>query len=440
MRRLITLLVAAITSVVILAFLVPLALLIRAETEDGAIDRAKQQAQGVSALVAGVDDRAELDDLIRRISTGSNLTTRVWLPDGSTAGATTDPTASDPLAASRVEQARRTGAFTAVDHDRGARLYQSVAGPRGTIVVSTFIPAAIFHDGLAKSWVVLALVGVGLLATALVAADRMGRRVAAPITEVSLVAHRLRTGELTARATVRGPAEVRDLASSVNRLAERIGELLRIEREAIADLSHRLRTPTTALRLDAESVTEPHIRARLSTHVEQLQRTIDAIVRDARRPMAEIEQRHCDASAVTAERASFWSALAADQGRQVLCEIAPGPMPVAISAIELADILDVLLDNVFTHTEEGVGLEIALNYDSAGSVRLEVIDRGAGPDTTKDPADALDWLERGVSSRSGSSGLGLDIVRRAARAAGGELVLRRGVTGGTVAMVTLAPA
>jgi signal transduction histidine kinase len=64
-------------------------------------------------------------------------------------------------------------------------------------------------------------------------------------------------------------------------------------------------------------------------------------------------------------------------------------------------------------------------------VRLEVIDEGPG---IADPA----LTERGVSG-AGSTGLGLDIVRRAAAAAGGELQIRRGVLGGTVVVVTFAP-
>ena len=72
---------------------------------------------------------------------------------------------------------------------------------------------------------------------------------------------------------------------ALNRLAERITELLAAERAAVGDLSHRLRTPVTALRLDVESVRDPQLAARLQEHVEHLQRTVDAIVKDARRPV-----------------------------------------------------------------------------------------------------------------------------------------------------------
>ena len=74
---------------------------------------------------------------------------------------------------------------------------------------------------------------------------------------VAQTAHRLREGDLTARAPVSGTEETVELAQALNGLAERTTELLASERASVADLSHRLRTPVTALRLDSEAVTDP---------------------------------------------------------------------------------------------------------------------------------------------------------------------------------------
>jgi signal transduction histidine kinase len=64
-------------------------------------------------------------------------------------------------------------------------------------------------------------------------------------------------------------------------------------------------------------------------------------------------------------------------------------------------------------------------------VHLEVADHGAGiPD---------DGLARGRSDR-GSSGLGLDIARRSAEAAGGGMTIARGSSGGAVVTLHFAPA
>ena len=242
----------------------------------------------------------------------------------------------------------------------------------------------------------------------------------------------MRAGDLSSRALAKGPWEVVELGTALNRLAERIGVLLVAEREAVADLSHRLRTPVTALRLDVEAVQPPEMAQRLRDHVDHLARTVDAVVKDARRPVGASVGRVCDAAGVVRERAAFWSALAEDQGRNLEVVVPSRPMMARIDASDLVDVVDALVDNVFAHTPEGTGLLVALGRDSAGRVRLEVADGGHG-------LVDIELAERGRSG-SGSSGLGLDIVRRAAIAAGGELHLTTSGVGGTVALVTFAAA
>ena len=81
---------------------------------------------------------------------------------------------------------------------------------------------------------------------------------------------------------------MRRASAGLNRLAVRIGELLAHERETVADLSHRLRTPLTALRIDAESLRDGDEMARgLSADVGAVERTVSEIIREARRPTGE---------------------------------------------------------------------------------------------------------------------------------------------------------
>ena len=97
--------------------------------------------------------------------------------------------------------------------------------------------------------------------------------------------------------------------------------------------------------------------------------------------------------------------LAEDQQRPVETDLPAGPLPVAVSAADLAACVDALLGNVFAHTEEGVAVAVTLDRRRV----LTVQDAGAG----FDPAAGA----RGVSG-AGSTGLGLDIARRTAEAAG----------------------
>ncbi len=425
MRRRIAWLVLATTSAVIVVFVIPLGLLVRTLAQDRAVAGASEEARSVALVVAGVPDPAQLADLVHLVASRSPRRTSVLLPDGQVVGAAA---ATDPAL---VARARAGAAFTVVD-GRGAQVFVPVVTERGTAVVSTAIGAPALREGVTGAWATILGLGGVLMLLALVAADLLGRRISAPLDALAEVAHRLRAGDLSARAAHRGTPEVVELATALNLLAKRIGEVLVAEREAVADLSHRLRTPVTALRLDVEAVEQPEVAERLRDHVDHLARTVDAIVKDARRPVTATVGRRCDAAEVVRDRAAFWSALAEDQGRVLEVVVPASPLPARIDPGDLVDVVDALVDNVFAHTPEGTGLLVALRRDGAGRVLLEVADEGPGL------ADA--GLTARGRSGSGSSGLGLDIVRRAALAAGGELHLTTSDRHGVVALVTLAAA
>jgi signal transduction histidine kinase len=420
------LLVVATTSAVILAFLIPLGLLVRTLAQDRAVAGASQEAQGVATLVAGVIDVAQLTDLVALVDQRSPRATSVLLPDGTLVG--TAPLGSAASQAGTVSRARAGEAFTLLG-EAGAQVVVPVVTAGGTVVVRTAVSRDDLRRGVASAWLIFAGLGVVLMVLAVVGADRLGRRVSAPVTELAAVAYRLRAGELDARAVPSGPQETVELGAALNRLADRIGELLTAEREAVADLSHRLRTPVTALRLDAEGVTEPDLAERLRDHIGHLERTVDAVVKDARRPVRATLGRSCDAASVVRDRVGFWSALAVDQRRDLTVSIPTAVIPAAIDAADLVDVVDALVDNVFAHTPDGTAFTVSLTSDLA-LVRLQVADAGPG---APDP----NVTTRGHST-AGSTGLGLDIVRRAAIAAGGDLAITTSPTGGLLAVVTLA--
>jgi signal transduction histidine kinase len=278
----------------------------------------------------------------------------------------------------------------------------------------------------------LALIGLGILV-----ADRLARAVTRPITALSQVSHRLASGDLTARAAPGGPPEVRSVAAALNHLAGRIDELLAEEREIVADVSHRLRTPLTALRLEAESLRDPEEAARVEARVDALERAVTAVITDVRRRTREPGSESCDAARVVADRVAFWSVLAEDQGRAVTVDLAPSPRPVAVPADDLAACVDALLGNVFAHTPEGTPFAVRL-APAAGGSELTVAD--AGPGFPSDVLGGQDGRPRRGRSGAGSTGLGLDIARRTAEAAGGTLRLASAPGGGArVTLVLPAP-
>jgi signal transduction histidine kinase len=326
--------------------------------------------------------------------------------------------------------ARRGRSFTAAVPG-GVEVLAAVQGPGSTAVILTFVPDSELHDGVARTWLLLGLAGLGVLALSVAVADRLARSLVRPLAGVARAADRLAAGDLSARAELAGPPEVRSAGEGLNRVARRIGELLAYERETIADVSHRLRTPMTALRIDAESLRDHVERAQMLIGLDALEQTVDEVIRAARRP-ARIGLVTCDAVAVVAERTAFWRPLAEDTDRAMTVELADGELPVRVTGEDLGTCMDIMLENVFAHTPEGAALAVRLSRRAAGGAWLVVADDGPGFGSAGPP-------ERG-NSGGGSTGLGLDIVRRIAEASGGTLTLGRSASGGGAVTVGLGAA
>jgi signal transduction histidine kinase len=413
MRRRLTLLVGATTVLVLIAFLVPLAVLVRQVAADRAVSSANEQVRAVVSLVGTSSDSS-----LALSVEGLSPLVSVYLPGKPVIGASVP--ASDAV---RLAAAQNV-AFS-VSGSAGREIVAPVvlAAGRGTAVVRTVVPAADLSRGVTTAWLVLALLGLALVLLGLFVADRLARTLVTPILNLSAVSHRLARAELTARAVPAGPPELREVALALNHLAGRIQDLLHQEREQVADLSHRLRTPLTALRLEAEALRDPDDADRIAAAADQLERAVTAVIEQARRNSTDRPAR-CDATAVVAGRVAFWAVLAEDTDRVVRRSLPPGPVPVAVNADDLAAALDALLGNVFAHTPDGTGLSVTLAA-GAGAV-LTVSDEGPGF-----PAGR----QRRGASGGGSTGLGLDIVRQTALRAGGTMEVDSAPGGG--AQVTL---
>ncbi|GGP36438.1 hypothetical protein GCM10010214_06650 [Streptomyces abikoensis] len=129
---------------------------------------------------------------------------------------------------------------------------------------------------------------------------------------------------------------------------------------------------------------------------------------------------------------AFWSALAEDEGRTVRLAGAGATARVPVPRPELVAALDALLGNVFRHTPEGTAFAVDVHH---GEDAVIVLVSDAGPGIA-DPGAAL---RRGHGAGGpGSTGLGLDIVRRVAESTGGDIRIGRSVLGGTEVRMWLA--
>ncbi|MFJ3794542.1 ATP-binding protein [Kitasatospora sp. NPDC090091] len=447
MRRSLAGVALAVTSMVALAFLIPLGVLVADQARKQSTTAAEQRAAALAPVLALTTGTADLQQAVSGLDPGEGL--GVHLPDGRHLGAGHAP-------AELLRRAMDEGESIARDVPGGWLYLQPVVlGQDGTAVVEEFVPDADLTRGVSASWAVMSLLAVGLIAGSVLVADRLGAQVVRSSRTLSRASHALGAGDLEIRVEPGGPRELRDAGQAFNAMADRMVDLLATERELVADLSHRLRTPLTALHLAADRMAPGPDTRRISTAVAQLEEELNSIIAAARTPLATGPMGRAltaaedtratggprpgagrasaagtgpraEAAEVIRHRAGFWATLAGHQDRACRLEITTEPTPVQLPADDLTAVIDSLVGNVFRHTPAGTSLAVRVER-TAQSVELTVEDAGPGID---DPDGAL---ARGAST--GSTGLGLDIARRAASATAGSLRIDRGPLGG--ARITL---
>lgn len=422
MRRRLLVLVASTVSLALVAFLAPLAFLAGVLAADRATADALVRAQSLVPVVSA-GGRTGLELALEQANSAGGFPLTVFLPSGGVLGA--------PAAESDAVRLAFTGRSLTANASGGREILVAVQGTSArTAVIRTFVSDEDLTRGVARARAILGLLGLGLLLISLVVADRLARSQVRLISGLARVSHRLAAGELSARAPAEGPREVREVATALNHLAGRILVLLAQEREAVADLSHRLRTPLTALRLEADALPESEQATRVSAAVESMERMVTQVIKEARRSRQDATGE-CDAALVVAERLDYWAMLARDQDRRVTRDLAGSPVLVGLTAEALATCVDALLENVFAHTPEGTPFAVRLDRRPDGGAVLVVGDEGPG-------FGGGDPARRGVSGGA-STGLGLDITRRAAERSGGSLETAGGPDGGALVIVELGP-
>jgi signal transduction histidine kinase len=444
------------TSMVALAFLIPLGLLVQQLAKERAIADAERQTAVVVAVLAVTTDPESVSEAITKAAED-------LARDSDEEAARTGDLAVHGLAGVKVgtSHARTQDVLLAsgqrepvVAEVPGGLTYLEPVDVGGSIaVVEVFIPAEALTRGVGTAWWALTAVAVGLVAASVLVGDRLAGKVVGSARTLASAAVALGDGELDVRVRPSGPRELAEAGVAFNRMADRLMQSRTTERELVADLSHRLRTPLTVLRLDAESLVEGarsdddarllletgemflgtpeeadrrRTIRRIREAVTSLEQEIDVLIRTTRQVVSTEEEppvhNLCDASEVVRDRMQFWAAVAGDQNRPCSVLGTSRAAPVRLAHAELAAALDAVLGNVFRYTPQGTAFEVGVSRRD-GYVAVRVDDAGAG---IPDPDRAL---RRGASDR-GSTGLGLDIARRATLAADGSVSIDRARLGG----------
>ena len=265
MRRRLLILAAATTSLVIVAFLVPLSVLVSNLAHQRALnDGLKQSQTVVNAVQTGELTTAPRSRSADRAPARQASSVSVRLGDGSWVGPT-PPDADSPARQLAVGPNGTELREVQARYDGGIEIWHPITDSRaGPSSSARSLQPRCIDKGVFSAIVILVMVGIAILAVAMVIADRLAQWTVRPVAALASTANRLSAGELLARAPVDGPREVVEVGVAMNRLAQRISELLDDEREQVADLSHRLRTPVAAVKLAAEALPESPEATRLT--------------------------------------------------------------------------------------------------------------------------------------------------------------------------------
>ncbi|MFI0354466.1 sensor histidine kinase [Actinomadura sp. 9N407] len=423
MRGALARIATAVTAMVALSFVIPLGLLNGQMARDRALTAAERQAASLVPVLTVTRDPAALTAAVGSVPAGAAGRLALHLATGEVLGSPHAPRAD--LAAAR----RQGRTSTVAAPGGGTVLLRPVLLETGTLaVIEVYVPQGELERGVVRSWLILILVALALVLVSVAMADRLALRVVRAADRLGHAVTSVAAGDLAVRVDPQGPAELRATGEAFNHMADRLAGLLAAEREAGADLSHRLRTPLTALRVNLDGLaSHPGDPGRLTQSqdaLERLETAIDDIIDTARRPAGTSGTAAvgCDVAAVIRGRLHFWSALAEDQDRGWDLAGADGPVPVPVPEADLAAAVDALLGNIFRHTSHGTAFRLTVHR---GRHSTGLLFGDAGPGI----ADVEAALRRGASG-AGSTGLGLDIARRLAESTGGSLRVGTSSLGG----------
>jgi len=300
---------------------------------------------------------------------------------------------------------------------------------RGATV--TVSPTDALRVGELQVWSLVVAAGLLALALAVLVALPIVRWILRPVRRLDEGTGRVAAAVLAGAdadpvADGTGPPELRQLSSSFDRMAETVTQAYSAQRTFVADASHQLRNPLTALHLRLSNLdghvdagaTDDHVAA--LEEAERLSTLLDGLL-----ALARAERTNpsviVDVDAGVADRMEAWRPLAEHTGLR-LERTGTHALKALGPAGAIETVLDAVLDNAVKFAPEGTAVTVDTTACD-GHVEIAVRDRGPGiPPDELERATNRFWRGPGQSNVDGS-GLGLAIAARTTEVAGGELRL-----------------
>lgn len=355
--------------------------------------------------------------------------------------------AADPEVAAAIDAALRNQPRQA-PHDLrpwsdGSVLFAQAVGTgtsvSGAVVLRSSVSQAVAD--IRFRWAMVLLPALLAAAACMALVLRIASWLLRPVAQLADGVHAVAAGrERTHVDVATGPPELRGLAEEFNQMSDALAESAGSQRQLVADASHQLRNPLAALRLriDTLAATDPAYDP-MVRELDRLEALLDGMLTLASADSiatdlaASATDASCDAATVLAERIEAWHEAATAASVRLDGEI-PATLPIHCTESDLAQVLDVVLDNAIKYAGEHATIRWTCRSTTVDTT-LTIDDNGPGVP----PAHLERLTERfwRAATETPGSGLGLAIGERLTTAHGGYLTVRAGDRGGLAVDITL---
>ena len=290
--------------------------------------------------------------------------------------------------------------------------------------------------------------GLVAFVLAVIFAAWMGSWIASPLQEIEKATRTLSEGEYQ-QIPIKGPDEVRALASSYNAMVDKVKSFQESQRDFVANVSHELKTPLTSIQgfsgaiLDGTVSEEPALYKAagiIKTEADRMYRLVVDLLDLARfdAGTVDLDRQALDLERLLNQVGSQLIPQAIEAQVELTVDIDPLPTCVG-DEDRLSQVFTNLVDNAIKHTPQGGFVRLSARSES-GLARVEVIDSGEGI-----PTEHLSRIFERFYKVDGArkkeiipgTGLGLAIAQQIVQAHGGTIQVRSQVGEGTAFEVSL---
>jgi signal transduction histidine kinase len=321
-------------------------------------------------------------------------------------------------------------------------------GPDGMLYAVQTVPGFLEASlrFLTLFWTQLAVAGMLGAGLAIAFARWLARGMTRPLRDMAVAARRLETGDYAQRVRTDSRDEVGQLAQAFNAMAAELGAIESLRRDLVANVSHELKTPISALRahlenlLDGVEEPDPATLEVMLAQSERLGRLVEQLLDLSRLESgtAELVREPVDVAALVERVRSEIAVARGERGAAVSVAVADDLPRVDGDRERLHQVLYNLLDNAVRYTPDDGRVTVRASSEGT-AIRVEVEDTGPGiPEDQR--ARVFERFYRLDPSRSrgdGGTGIGLAIARSIVEAHDGRIWVDAAPEGGSRFVVEL---